>query len=102
MASPTAMYVPPPRRRSVVGPLILIVIGGLFLLRNFGYSIPLFHNFVKFWPLLLVLIGLVRLAEYFAARSAQRPAPTMGFGSVFLLVIVIVAGLGLSAAFHGR
>lgn len=102
MASPTAMYVPPPRRRSVVGPLILIFIGGLFLLRNFGYTIPLFHNFVKFWPLLLVLIGLVRLAEYFAARSSQRPVPTMGFGSVFLMVIVIVAGIGLSAAFHGR
>ena len=44
MASPGAMYVPPPRRRSVVGPLILIVIGVLFLLRNFGYAIPLFHN----------------------------------------------------------
>ncbi|MGA3126094.1 MAG: DUF4097 family beta strand repeat-containing protein [Candidatus Korobacteraceae bacterium] len=101
MASPL-MYVPPPRGRSVVGPLILIVIGLLFLLRNFGYTIPLFYNFVKYWPLLLVVIGVVRLAEYFAARSAQRPVPRMGGGTVFLLVIVIAVGVGLNAAYHGR
>ncbi|HVJ06438.1 MAG TPA: DUF4097 family beta strand repeat-containing protein [Candidatus Saccharimonadales bacterium] len=102
MASPRTMYVPPPRRHSVVGPLILITIGALFLLRNFGYTIPLFHNFVKYWPLLLILIGLVRLAEFFAARSAQRPVPAMGGGTIFLLVLVIAVGAGLTAAFHGR
>jgi len=96
------MYVPPPRGRSVVGPLILIVIGLLFLLRNFGYTIPLLYNFVKYWPLLFVVIGVVRLAEHFAARSAQRPVPRMGGGTVFLLVIVIAVGVGLSAAHHGR
>ncbi len=102
MASPAPMYVPPPRRHSVVGPLILITIGGLFLLRNFGYTIPLFHNFVKYWPLLLVLIGLIRLAEFFAARSAQRPVPSMGGGTIFMLIIIIAVGGGLTAAFHGR
>jgi DUF4097 and DUF4098 domain-containing protein YvlB len=96
------MYVPPPRRRSVVGPLILIALGVLFLLRNFGYSIPLFHHFAQYWPLLLVLIGLVRLAEYFAARNARQPVPRMGGGTVFLLVIVIMVGVGLSALFHAR
>jgi DUF4097 and DUF4098 domain-containing protein YvlB len=102
MASPGPYYVPPPRRHSVVGPLILIVIGVLFLLRNIGYTIPLFHNYARYWPLLLVLIGLVRLAEFFAARSAQRPVPCMGGGAVFLVVIVIVTGVALSGALHGR
>jgi len=96
------MYVPPPRRHSVVGPLILIVFGLLFLLRNFGYTIPLFHNFAKFWPLLLVVIGLVRLAEFFAARKAQRPMPGMGAGTVFLLLIVIAAGIVLHGAYKVR
>ncbi len=102
MASPGAIYVPPPRRHSVVGPLILIVIGVLFLLRNFGFRLPLLHQFVQYWPLLLVVIGLVRLAEYFAARNRQQPVPRMGGGTVFLLVIVIVVGAGLSALFHAR
>jgi DUF4097 and DUF4098 domain-containing protein YvlB len=96
------MYVPPPQRRSVVGALLLIAIGGVFLLRNFGYTFPLFHDFVKYWPLLLVLIGSVRLVEFYAARSAQRPTPRLGGGTVFLLVLVIAAGAGLSAAFHDR
>jgi DUF4097 and DUF4098 domain-containing protein YvlB len=96
------MYVPPPRKHSVVGPLILIVIGALFLLRNFGYTLPLLDHFVKYWPLLLVVVGLVRLAEYFAARNAGRPVPGMGGGTVFLLVIVIAAGVCLSGAFHER
>ena len=69
------MYGPPPRRHSVVGPLILIVMGSLILLRNFGYAIPLLHDLVRYWPVLLVVLGLVRLAEFFAARSAQRPVP---------------------------
>ena len=48
MASPGPYYVPPPRRHSVVGPLILIVVGGLFLLRNLGYTIPLFQHYVRY------------------------------------------------------
>jgi DUF4097 and DUF4098 domain-containing protein YvlB len=96
------MYVPPPPRRSVVGPLILIVLGGLFLLRNFGYTIPLSQHFAKYWPVLLVLIGLVRLAEFYAAHNAHRVVPRMGGGTVFLLVLVIAAGVSLSAAFHDR
>ena len=99
MASP-GMYAPPPRRHSVVGPLILIVIGVLFLLRNFGYTFPFFHNFVKFWPLLLVGIGLVRLAEFFAARKAQRPMPGMGAGTLILVMIVIAAGMVWSGVHH--
>ncbi len=99
MGSP-AMYVPPPRRHSVVGPLILIAIGVLFLLRNFGLTIPLFHNFVKFWPLILVLVGAVRLAEFFAARKAQGPMPAMGGATVFLLAIVIASGIGVSTVYH--
>jgi DUF4097 and DUF4098 domain-containing protein YvlB len=95
-------YVPPPRRHSVVGPLILIGIGVWFLLRNFGYSLPLLSNFVKYWPLLLVVVGVVLLAEYFAARSAGRPAPSMGGGTVFLLVMVVIFGGVTSAVYHSR
>ena len=99
MASP-GMYGPPQRPRSVAGPLILIAIGLWFLLRNFGYRIPLFHNFARYWPLLLVVIGLVRLAEYFSARRTQRPVPRMGGGTIFLLVVVILAGISISQAYR--
>jgi DUF4097 and DUF4098 domain-containing protein YvlB len=82
--------------------LILIAIGTLILLRNFGYALPMFQNYARYWPLLLVAIGLARLAEFFAARSSGRPVPGMGGGTVFLLVIVIVSGVCLSAAYRER
>ncbi len=98
----TATSVRPSRRYSVVGPLILIAIGLLFLLRNFGFTIALFRNFVKFWPVLLILVGLVRVAEFFASRKARRPMPRMGGVTVFLLLIVIVVGMGLSAVYRSN
>ncbi len=47
------------RRPSLVGPLILITIGVLFLLANMG-MLPLsfWEIAFRFWPLLLILIGL--------------------------------------------
>lgn len=101
MASGPAYY-PPAPRRSLVGPLLLIAIGLLFLLRNFGYSIPLFSEFVRYWPLLLVLVGVIRLVEFLAARNSDRPIPVMSGGSIFLLIILVCAGTALSAIYHSR
>jgi DUF4097 and DUF4098 domain-containing protein YvlB len=106
MASPGRVYVggmygvPPPRRHSLLGPLILISVGVVFLLRNFGYRIPLLHNFVRYWPLLLVAAGVVRLVEHIVSRREQRAVPRMGAGTVFLLLVVIAAGIGLNSLFH--
>jgi len=45
----------------MVGPLILIVIGVLFLLRNIY---PQF-GFDRMWPVILIVIGLAKVVEYF-------------------------------------
>jgi hypothetical protein len=61
-APPT--YSPPPathrrRRGGVVGPLILIFLGGVFLLQNTGYLPPNFwFNLWRLWPVILVLVGI--------------------------------------------
>jgi hypothetical protein len=91
---------PPPRPRSIVGPVILIGLGVLFLMRNMGYSLGFLQGFGRYWPLLLVLIGVVRLVEWAMARSSGRPAPCMGGGSVFLLILVIIAGCSVTAMNH--
>ena len=49
----------------MVGPLILIVIGVLFLLRN---MYPQF-GFDKMWPVILIVIGLAKVIEYFNAQQ---------------------------------
>jgi hypothetical protein len=47
------------RRPSLIGPLILITIGILFLLANLGYlPLSFWEIAYQFWPLILILIGL--------------------------------------------
>ena len=51
------------RRTSVVAPLLLIVIGGLFLARNLYPDLPLLDYLARYWPFLLIIWGGLRLAE---------------------------------------
>ena len=51
----------------MLGPLLLIVIGVLFLLNN---MYPDVFRFGKMWPVILIVIGLAKVFEYF-----QGPPP---------------------------
>jgi len=85
---------PPYYRRSLAGPIVLIVIGGLFLLHNFGIRLPIWHYFGRWWPLLLILWGVIKLIEHFDANRRGYRAAGIGAGSVLLLILVIIFGLG--------
>jgi len=103
MASPytqppmTPVPPPPPQypyRRSLAGPIVLIAIGCLFLLHNFGIRLPIWRAFGRFWPLLLILWGVIKLYEHTSAsRQGYRPSG-IGAGSVLLLMLIIIFGLG--------
>lgn len=49
--------------KSLVGPVVLIVLGLVFLLSNLGMLPPLGALLVKWWPLILIAVGLARLAR---------------------------------------
>ena len=86
---------PPPRyQRSLAGPIVLIVIGCVFLLHNFGMRLPIWRFFGHWWPLLLILWGVIKLVEHFNANRLGYRASGIGAGSVFLLLLIIVFGLG--------
>ena len=63
------------RRGSVIGPLILIGIGGLFLLRNLWPEIPLVDIIAKYWPFVLIAWGGLRLIEILLAAVMSKPIP---------------------------
>ena len=67
MGSPA--YQPPTRRVSLTGPMILITLGLMFLADQVvpGWGIG------RTWPVLLVVVGVVRLLE-----STQPPRPPEG------------------------
>lgn len=107
MASPTPNMPPPPvlyRRRSLAGPVVLIVLGVIFLLGNLGYMSwgHLGYLFARYWPVLIILWGLIRLFEHYEAqRRGYRPRG-FGFGGVMFLIFLVMLGLGASSAWHYR
>lgn len=44
---------------------VIMLIGLVFLLRNMGYHIDIWHIFTKYWPVILILIGLKNIVYYF-------------------------------------
>src|SRR5437868_3103205 len=90
------------RPRSMAGPIILVAVGVMFLLMNMhivSWS-RVGWFFATWWPLLLILFGVIRIAEYAIARSHGGAAPRLGGGAVFLLILLIVIGFSASSARH--
>jgi hypothetical protein len=78
------------KHRSLTGPLILLIIGGLFLWRNLHPETPVFDMIAQYWPFLLIGWGLLRLVEV----ALWREGRISGFtgGEIVLVVLVCVAG----------
>jgi hypothetical protein len=93
---PVQPYVPPRhRRRSFAGPLVLIVLGIIFLLGNLRMISwgRLGILFAHYWPALLILWGVVKLIEYQQAQRDGVPARGIGAGGVFLVIFIVFFGL---------
>ena len=88
------------RRHSLFAPILLVAIGVIFLLINVGVIAGrnFFWWFSKYWPLVLILWGVVKFAEYLLARRRNESAPGIGAGGVLLLIFVVVTGIAFSAA----
>lgn len=101
MVSP--VQVPPPRhRRSLSGPITVIALGIVFLLGTMG--VLDWHNlgrwFAHYWPLLLIISGVIKLVEYQRAqRQGTRPSG-LGAGGILLLIMIVVIGLIATQASH--
>jgi len=59
--------------------LVLLAIGFLFLLNNLGYvDYDLWDLIFTFWPLILIVIGVIILLEYVIERRfREEPQPTV-------------------------
>jgi DUF4097 and DUF4098 domain-containing protein YvlB len=88
-----------PRPRSIFGPLALITLGVLFLLRttNLVAAHTLHLWFAHYWPLLLILWGAAKLIEHLWAQQRGEPTPRLGGGSIVFLVFFILVSTGISS-----
>ncbi len=67
---PSGKYCPCTRCRSrgLMGPAILITVGALFLIPQFVHRL----DFGDLWPIILIVIGAVKLFEYGASTEGHR------------------------------
>jgi len=95
VASPILPPLPPTPPRSIAGPVVLILMGVLFLLGTMGI-IDIHHLgalFARFWPALLILWGILKLVEHEQAKRYGQPTRGIGVGGIFLVLFLIGAGL---------
>ncbi len=57
------------RIHGLMGPLMLITIGAIFLLGRFTE-----YGFEKLWPVILLVAGAVLLAQFYASRDGHTGA----------------------------
>ncbi len=90
------------RRRSLAGPVLLILIGVVFLLRNIRPEWISWELVAKYWPVVLVGWGLLRLVEILYWWLSSKPLPRAGIsgGEWVLAVFICFLGAGISAAYH--
>lgn len=100
MSSQAPVVAPPRRHRSFAGPVVLIIIGLVFLLGNMHvitwHALGLW--FARYWPVLIIIWGVVKLVEYYQAQREGTRAPGLGVGGFFLLLFLICGGLAASKA----
>jgi len=91
------------RRHSFVGPLLLILIGVLFLGWNLRPDWVSFSLIATYWPFLLIAWGVLRLIEIAYWRLSSKPLPARGVsgGEWTLVVFICLLGSGLFL-FHER
>jgi DUF4097 and DUF4098 domain-containing protein YvlB len=94
------------RRGSIVGPLIILGIGVMFLLAeigkiSWGQSLEWYG---RWWPAVLIAAGVVLLLEWFIDQHRGNETGhvrVLGGGVVFLLILLVLGGLGARTAEYG-
>ncbi len=85
------------RRRSLTGPLMLLIVGGLFLWHNLHPEAPLFELASQYWPFILIGWGLLRLVEVVFSHDEGWRGSFTG-GEIVLVVLLCFAGMAVFQA----
>jgi DUF4097 and DUF4098 domain-containing protein YvlB len=83
------------RRPSIVRPLVLIAIGIVALLIQAGTisGYDFWNWYVRWWPLLLIGLGVMLLGEWYVQRDQPYGMRTGVGGLAFLIVLVALLGM---------
>jgi hypothetical protein len=74
-------------RPSLLGALLWIGLGTLFLLHNFGIIPDAWSLAARYWPLLLILLGAAKILDYFLRKDSIAIRAGELIGIIFLVII---------------
>jgi DUF4097 and DUF4098 domain-containing protein YvlB len=94
------------RRNSVVGPIILLAVGVVFLLAQMGRLswAQSLQWYGRWWPAVLVIAGVLLLLEWLIDQrrpDAAGHVRILGGGVIFLLIVLAVAGVSARGIEYG-
>jgi hypothetical protein len=87
-------------RSSIVAPIILIVIGVLFLLKNWQPNFDPWNVIWNYWPLILIFIGIGKIWDNAQRRKNPNAPPGISIGSTIAILAVVL--LLVAFVSHGR
>ena len=88
---------PATRRSSLVGAVLLVALGLLFLYSNFRPGLDPWPLLSRYWPLLLIFLGLGKVWDQFRPRDSwQAGRAWLGGGEIAVILLLVVAGIALS------
>lgn len=91
------------RRGSLIGPLVLILIGVVFLVRNLHPEWLSWDLIARHWPFVLIVWGLLRAFEILIWRFSGKPLPQRGISGGEWVLVVLISAAGLTFSFvHTR
>jgi hypothetical protein len=91
-----------PRRGSYGFGIVLIVVGLLFLASNLRPNLDPWPLLWKYWPLLLILLGVAKLWDHMSNRNNPQRGSSSFISGGLIAVIVVALIVGLSVRHSGR
>ncbi len=85
------------RRPSLLGGLLWTGLGVLFLLRNFGIGPDFWSLAARYWPIILILLGLGKVIDYYR----QKEGVSIRVGEVIGIFFLLVIGTLITKVTHG-
>jgi hypothetical protein len=79
-------------RPSLLGGLLWAGLGVLFLLRNFGIGPDFWSLAARYWPILLILLGLGKVIDYYR----QKEGVSLRIGEVVGILILLLVGTAVT------
>jgi hypothetical protein len=94
-------------RPPLVFPIVLIIVGALFLYANYRPGFDPWYVMKTYWPLILIFVGLAKIFDSATARRSRSPGASAGsigptIGAIAFLVVVFVLIFHSHAFSRGR